>query len=227
MTRTNFLSNDRPNYFYIEVNNVSKQNVNVILEFHTKNEIKYRGNFNLFHNWNYISVPFEKFQLDPNCEKHKLMFYIDHDEPVELEFKYLDFVSASDPVPKIKCIAWDLDNTLWRGVIGDDGAENVVVDKSAIDLIERFDELGFIQTIVSKNTHEIAWAKIEELGIADYFVYPAINWQPKSVNLFQIVKKLNIGVDSVAFIDDSEFDFDKSIIKNILQDLYQQASQVE
>jgi len=110
------------------------------------------------------------------------------------------------PARRIKCVAWDLDNTLWNGVIGDAGADGVEPNSPMIGLIRHFDERGILQTIVSKNHHEVAWPKIEQLGLADYFLYPAIHWGPKSRSLQQIADELNINVDTFAMIDDSPFE---------------------
>ena len=158
-----------------------------------------------------------------------LRLSIENDREVRLIFTWLDFVSLRDglssipqlngaaesstitpkhpaPAKKIKCVAWDLDNTLWHGVIGDAGATGVKPNHDMIDLIQRLDERGILQTIVSKNHYDTAWPKIEQLGLADYFLYPAIHWGPKSRSVQQIADELNINVDTFAVIDDSPFE---------------------
>ena len=70
----------------------------------------------------------------------------------------------------------------------------------------RRDERGILQTVVSKNDHEAAWEQIERLGLAEFFLHPAINWGQKSNNLRQIASRLNIGLDSFALIDDAAFE---------------------
>lgn len=106
----------------------------------------------------------------------------------------------------MKCVAWDLDNTLWKGILVEDGAEGLTPVPEALALVKQLDERGIIQTIVSKNNFPDAWAMIERLGLQDYFLFPAINWQPKSKNLQVVADKLNIGVDTFALIDDSSFE---------------------
>jgi FkbH-like protein len=61
-------------------------------------------------------------------------------------------------------------------------------------------------SIASKNNHDEAKAALQKIGIWDLFLYPQINWDPKSANIRRIVERLNIGMDAVAFIDDSEFE---------------------
>jgi len=101
---------------------------------------------------------------------------------------------------------WDLDNTLWDGVIGDAGPDGVTVRQDSISLVKKLDEMGVIQSIASKNNFDIAWRKIESLGIGEYFIYPAINWGRKSQSMKTVAKELNIGIDTFALIDDSAFE---------------------
>ena len=158
-----------------------------------------------------------------------LRLSIENDREVRLIFTWLDFVSLQQgissipqlngaakrstatqkqpgPARKIKCVAWDLDNPLWHGVIGDAGASGVTPNRDMIDLIQRLDERGILQTIVSKNHYDTTWPKIEQLGLADYFLYPAIHWGPMSRSVQQIAGELNINVDTFAVIDDSPFE---------------------
>ena len=104
---------------------------------------------------------------------------------------------------KVKCVAWDLDNTLWKGILIEDGPDKVVLNPEAIDIIRKLDRRGILNTIVSKNTHKEAMTHLETLGIADYFIYPAINWGAKSENLKQVASRINIGLNAFAFVDDS------------------------
>ena len=110
------------------------------------------------------------------------------------------------PAAKVKCVAWDLDNTLWSGVIGDAGPDGVTASPVILNMIRQLDERGILQTVVSKNEHAVAWKKIEQLNLADYFLYPAIHWGPKSRSVEQIAGELNINVDTFAVIDDSSFE---------------------
>lgn len=105
---------------------------------------------------------------------------------------------------KIKCLVWDLDNTLWKGTLLEDS--DVELDPIALDLIKKMDDRGILQSIASKNDHDLAWAKLESLGIAEYFLYPQINWNPKSESIKNIAKLINIGLDTIAFIDDQEYE---------------------
>jgi FkbH-like protein len=112
-------------------------------------------------------------------------------------------VKTRKPAAKVKCLVWDLDNTLWQGTLAEDGAEACQARPELLQIVRLLDERGIVQSIASKNDHDIAWAKVKELGVEDYFLYPMINWGPKSDSIEAIARELNIGVDTLAFIDDS------------------------
>mgnify|MGYP000889637486 CR=1 FL=1 len=108
---------------------------------------------------------------------------------------------------KIKCVIWDLDNTVWEGVLAE-GDTLLVKDKS-VKTIKELDRRGILQSIASKNDFDYAMQKLNDVGIADYFLCPQIHWEAKSTSIKKIVEKLNIGMDSVAFIDDQQFELDE------------------
>jgi FkbH-like protein len=108
---------------------------------------------------------------------------------------------------KIKCVVWDLDNTIWDGTLLE--SKDVKLNDTAVKIIKILDDRGILQSISSKNNHNDAIAKLKEFGLEQYFLYPKINWQPKSQSIDEIVKNLNIGIDSFAFIDDQAFELDE------------------
>ncbi|MEU8180107.1 HAD-IIIC family phosphatase [Micromonospora sp. NPDC049044] len=105
---------------------------------------------------------------------------------------------------RIKCVVWDLDNTLWDGVLleGDAGGLRPEM-KTAIDAL---DARGVLQSVASKNDPDTALERLRALGLADMFVYPQIGWNAKSEAVAHIAKSLNFGIDAIAFVDDQEFE---------------------
>lgn len=114
---------------------------------------------------------------------------------------------AHEDKKTLKCVVWDLDNTLWDGVLLED--HRVELRRAAIDVIKALDERGILHSIASRNDHDAAMAKLNELGIAEYFLYPQINWNNKSSSIEQIARLLNIGLDTIAFVDDQPFERDE------------------
>jgi len=105
---------------------------------------------------------------------------------------------------RIKCIVWDLDNTLWDGTLLE-GDEVRLRDKVRETILE-LDSRGILHSIASRNHAETALTKLRELGLEEYFLYPQINWGSKVASIGVIAENLNIGIDSICFIDDDPFE---------------------
>jgi FkbH-like protein len=103
----------------------------------------------------------------------------------------------------IKCVIWDLDNTLWDGTVLED--DQVSLRPGIQEVLEELQARGLVQSIASKNEPE-AIRYVEDLGLSKYFVFPRVNWEPKEDNIRNIVESLNIGFDTVAFVDDNPFE---------------------
>jgi len=115
-----------------------------------------------------------------------------------------------------KCLILDLDNTVWGGVIGDDGLEGIVIGQgdatgeahlhvqaTALALRER----GVVLAVSSKNTDEIARqpfrAHPEMLLREDHIAVFQANWNDKATNIKAIAEELSLGLDSMVFLDDN------------------------
>lgn len=100
----------------------------------------------------------------------------------------------------VKCLVWDLDNTLWQGTLLEDGGGALRDD--VLRTITALDERGVLQAVASRNDHDHAWARLEALGVADYFVVPRIGWGPKSTAVREIADELGFALGTIAFVDD-------------------------
>jgi len=115
-----------------------------------------------------------------------------------------------------KCLILDCDNTLWKGIIGEDGVSGIKLDnydypgkifydfqRSVVDLSKR----GVIITLCSKNNENDVWEVLENhphcLLKREHIAAYKINWKNKAENILDLVRDLNIGLDSCVFIDDS------------------------
>lgn len=200
--------------FLATIYNHEKEDRTVFIELVGDGAVSlYRTAVVLMPGWNEWYKSLNEIPLT-NAPKTMINIYFEGDEKGMLTFKYFDFVALKQvakketvgPAAKVKCVAWDLDNTIWDGVIGDDGPEGVAIKDSSVSLIKKLDEMGVLNTIVSKNNFDIAWNKLVEIGIDKFFLYPAINWGRKSQSLQAIAKKININIDTFAVIDDSSFE---------------------
>ena len=117
-----------------------------------------------------------------------------------------------------KCVIIDLDNTTWGGVIGDDGLENIQIGLLGIGKaftefqhwVKKLQQRGIIVAVCSKNTESIAKEPFEKhpdmvLRLPDIAVFVA-NWENKADNIRKIQRVLNIGFDSMVFLDDNPFE---------------------
>jgi FkbH-like protein len=152
-----------------------------------------------------LSAPFEAEIVPNECANTTLYFGL------------MDFVKETlEPVfdknqselkeKKFKCIVWDLDNTLWDGVLIEDGPEQISIRQGVVDIIKKTDKLGILHSIASKNNRDDVETVLRKHGLDEYFLCPQISWQPKSQSVAQIAQLLNIGIDSIAFVDDQAFE---------------------
>ncbi len=110
---------------------------------------------------------------------------------------------------EIKCVVWDLDNTIWDGTLVEHDA--VRVKPGIVEVIKTLDGRGILHSIASKNDYEDAMAKLKEFGIDEFFLYPEIHWNTKSSSVANIQKNINIGMDTILFIDDQAFERDEVV----------------
>ncbi len=108
---------------------------------------------------------------------------------------------------EIKCVVWDLDDTLWTGTLLE--RDGLKLRPEVERILRELDSRGILHSIASKNDHATAMAKLTELGIEQYFLYPQISWNAKSAGLAAIQKSLNIGMDTILFVDDQAFERDE------------------
>lgn len=128
-----------------------------------------------------------------------------------------------------KCVILDLDNTLWGGVIGDDGVGGIQIGElgsgRAFSLfqswLKQLKNRGILLAVCSKNHEEIAKEPFEKnpemiLKLEDFAIFVA-NWDDKVTNIKYIQKSLNIGMDSLVFIDDNPFE--RELVKTMLPEV--------
>ncbi|MBI1976277.1 MAG: HAD-IIIC family phosphatase [Candidatus Omnitrophica bacterium] len=127
--------------------------------------------------------------------------------------KYAGYVKALKGKTR-KCLVLDLDNTLWGGIIGEDGMEGIRLSQTGEGrefyefqkFLQSLTHRGVLLAVNSKNNYEDAVKIIREhpsmLLKEAHFCCLKINWKDKSSNLLEIAQELNIGVDAIVFVDD-------------------------
>ena len=179
-------------------------------------------------------MPFQKLiEITPGFQRFRvpvqeIVSFVDLRQPFDIElvpnnesettlyFGLIDFVKEAAQLresksegKKIKCVVWDLDNTLWDGVLVEDGPTKLRLKPQVAAIIESLDQRGILHSIASKNNAGEALEAVERFKLKDYFLYPQISWQPKSQAIKRIAEQLNIGLDTLLFVDDSPFELEE------------------
>ncbi len=190
-----------------------------------------KGVYSLIDNLNQSLISYsikndiELFDFDNFCSKYGKLFITDnkmyylgkllHNKESAQNFsrELTTLINAIYGKTK-KCLIVDLDNTLWGGVIGEDGIENLVLGDSNVGniyqeiqkIILSFQKMGFLVAIVSKNNEEDVFPIFESKEMIlkkEDFIAIKINWRNKSDNIKEIAQELNLGLDSFVFLDDN------------------------
>lgn len=201
--------------FVLECHAPDDEPFRLILEWAPHDRVAFRHAFEIEPGHNFHSLPADRFGPLEEAAGGRLRVYPENDAERRLVFTWLDFVRYRErpasiaepggPADLVKCVAWDLDGTLWYGTLIEDGPDRPLREGVA-ELVRALDERGILQTVVSKNDHDEAWAVVERLGLAEYFLYPQISWEPKSAAVRRAAERLDIGLDTFVFVDDSDFE---------------------
>jgi len=128
-----------------------------------------------------------------------------------------------------KCVVLDLDNTLWGGVIGDDGLSGIQVGELGTGhafsdfqaWLKELKNRGILLAVCSKNNDSTAREPFEKhpemvLRLEDFSMFVA-NWEDKASNIRAIQKALNIGMDSLVFLDDNPFE--RNLVRSMIPEI--------
>jgi len=116
-------------------------------------------------------------------------------------------MTDSRALQTIKCLVWDLDNTLWDGILLEN--DELALKPAVREVIEALDARGILHSIASRNDPDRALARLAAFGLRDYFLHPQIGWGAKPDSLRRIAEAINIGLDAIAFVDDDPFERDQ------------------
>lgn len=191
-----------------------KSLVNEVNDFIDKNSPM---NFNIID----LNKIFTKIGLSNSIDKR---LYFSSKAPYTFNF-FKSYVSEIEPIISKNCgkfkkaLIFDCDNTLWNGIIGEDGIDGIdlspnskkgypffKVQQLAIALSKK----GVILGLCSKNNESDVLDCLKNNSLMlikeENIIISKINWEDKATNLQNIAKELNIGLDSIVFVDDSKFE---------------------
>src|SRR6266487_2644571 len=100
--------------------------------------------------------------------------------------------------PTIKCVVWDLDNTLWPGIAIEGSPDEMPEpDGSMLDIIKTLEERGIVSSVASRNDPALGAELLGHPMLAGRFVAPQISWELKSQGVRRIAEQLNISLDAL------------------------------
>ncbi|MBV4430583.1 HAD-IIIC family phosphatase [Clostridium tyrobutyricum] len=177
------------------------------------------------------------FDYDGFCSKFgkvnlcdNKMYYL---ADVKLKFDYIpylcdEYIKYIKPMMSLsrKCIVLDLDNTLWGGIVGEVGSSGIKLGPTPEDrpfyefqkCLLALNKRGVILALNSKNNYEDAMKVVKNNPYMvlreKNFASIKVNWNDKASNINEIAKEINIGLDSIVFIDDDKFNID--MVRNLI-----------
>lgn len=166
------------------------------------------------HDINYLSADYGLERWSDPFFWHMYKYALNPDAIPILAFSVSNIIKSLFGKNK-KAFALDLDNTLWGGVVGDDGVENLALGQETSmgqvytefqQYLKEMKKQGILLNVVSKNDHENAIAGLNHPdGVLklDDFISIKANWEPKSVNLAQMAQELALLPESFVFVDDN------------------------
>jgi len=216
----------RPTHFVVEMYNPSTSSYSITLTVRASNgeraAMPYQKMLEATPGMSRARIPFEEIEyhlqngvtafhtLTPNVD-----YEIAKDGDVDIYFGLVGYVheqqtaSVITKEKAIKVVVWDLDNTLWSGTLIENGIDNITLKDGIANIIQTLDQRGIINSIASKNDEDLALRAVHKFGLSEYFIFPKIGWEPKSVAVREIILDFDVGEDTIAFIDDQPFERDE------------------
>lgn len=207
-----------PTSFLFECYNPGPLGVRLSLTLRSANEgitIPFQKLVELAPGFHRVRVPMDEIAsvLDVRQPFNVELIPNDVDTSITLYFGLMEFVLekgiTTGEAKPFKCIIWDLDNTIWNGVLVEGGPEKLTLKPGIVNVIRTLDERGILQSVASKNDHDEALQALKRFGLDEFFLCPQISWRPKSEGIEAVARQLNIGMDSLLFVDDQRFELEQ------------------
>lgn len=202
------------NSFLLQCYSPSELTYNLIVEFYTPQGTFYRNSAPISKGFNQVIFDIKGLDLHER-DMARARIYPENNITEEIVFFKSDFVKLknkegmevkSEPAKKVKCVAWDLDHTVWDGVLIESDPQSLVLREGVKETMKALDNRGIIQVVVSKNDYSDVEPVLKRLDIFDMFVYVLANWNSKSENLKKAAELINININTFALVDDSTYE---------------------
>lgn len=119
-------------------------------------------------------------------------------------------------IEPIKCLIWDLDNTLWKGTLLE--KDTCRLKHGVKSILKELDNRGILLSIASANDKDLAESFLKKKRVYHFFLYPQISWVNKVSSIQAIARELNIALNSLGFIDDEPFELEQ--VRQILPSVH-------
>ncbi|MGA1978279.1 MAG: HAD-IIIC family phosphatase [Bacteroidales bacterium] len=211
-------SNLIPDAFLVEIYNPSYKTVYLNLTIRNEDDkykkIPFQYNLKLNSGYNKEIIPFNEIDKRIKTKISYRISFIPENIAgnIPLYFGLTEFVQFKNAVSsvkksqKIKCIVWDLDNTIWDGVLIEVGYNKLKLKPNIKEILIQLENKGVLHSIASKNSFELVMEALHFFDIDHFFLFPQISWIPKSLAIKEIANDIDIGLEAILFIDDSIFE---------------------
>lgn len=213
--------------FYRIMGNADASNIHGKVNYISRLNMKFYGyaqenDYLFIHDINWLSADYGLKKWSDPFYWYMYKYSLCMDAIPTLAFSVSNIIKALFGKNK-KAFALDLDNTLWGGVIGDDGVENLELGQETSmgqaytefqQYLKEMGQLGILLNIVSKNEHDNAITGLghpQMILKKEDFISIKANWEPKSMNLIQMANELSLLPESFVFVDDNPAE--RAIIK--------------
>lgn len=119
--------------------------------------------------------------------------------------------SADFDITKVKLIIWDLDNTFWQGTISEG---DIHISAKNVELVKELSKRGIVNSICSKNDFKPCEDALRNMDVWEYFVFPSIDWTPKSNRIHSIIADMNLRPANVLFLDDEPANLQRALMSD-------------
>jgi len=211
----------KPDYFFIEIFNPNdfKLDLTFIIRAISgdKNQTPFQQRLNLDYGFHQIKISYSTIKDFIDIDKEHFVSFVPNFEntselTVSAYFGFLGFVKDDEislqesQLKQIKIVAWDLDNTVWKGILVEDGAEQLQLMPKIKHIMQELDKRGIVNSVISKNNYDDAFKQLQKFDLDKFIVFPQISWSPKSDAIKAMSSEFNVNVDTIAFVDDSAFE---------------------